>query len=528
MLKTKQMPKNTKKKLKKTKIIGGKNIADITLREKLNFLEVTSKNSFFDNNFKDLFISIDNNDKEATDLDTVSLFKIDKYGNTYIDLTKDYIKYALLCLDDHDNNSYLFLKKNYKYRDSLTIFEDYQDNIEETDLENKADEYYANFQTLVKNLVENIVENKTGETKYKVFKDYMYDIYSDGIILLTVGNDDSAHNLKQYKNNSTKTDITDITEIIDFFKEKKDCLIIKKDIRDTSNENYLYDCMLQIINKLARTLLEKLVPETLNIKGKFDKEALNKAVKAEEAVPQKVIEIREKLKKLINIILNEKVEISNVKHGILLKSLKTIMLNDLGIKKGITFEYVDNIYNDILNKKKIFYKDYDFNKIISSSEIKYNKVINEACNSNRRKESFQHIINAIYDDKNDKNDENINMLKNLSSGINDNNCDNTIDDILKKRSYLISEANIRRLELETAYYINGSTLNLNDKKNLFDDDISLRKFNKYRKDMAEHLENNSINIDTRKKILLEYSAFKDNFNKYIRDDNKLKDIHISI
>jgi hypothetical protein len=58
-------------------------------------------------------------------------------------------------------------------------------------------------------------------------------------------------------------------------------------MNDTSKDNYLYDCMLQIINKLARTLLEKLDDSTLDKKGTFSKDALENAVEAVEAAEAK-------------------------------------------------------------------------------------------------------------------------------------------------------------------------------------------------------------------------------------------------
>jgi hypothetical protein len=284
MLKTKQMPKNTKKKLKNTKIIGGKNIAAFTLREKLELLSnisLTYLHSYIEKLVKHNIIG------ETSIADDVIKDYINfkpNYTFTYTTNVYNFIKYVLLCLDDHDDISYLLLKKkNENVKNYSAIFDDDGDIQDEAVLLQKAGEYYTTFKTLVENLVENI--EKTEETNDTKFKDYMYDIYSDGIILLTAGNDDSVHNLKQYKKNSTETEIT---EIVDFFKEKRDCLIIKKDMNDASNDNYLYDCMLQIINKLARTLLEKLGEEALNKTGTFSKDALENAVeavkrKAEEA-----------------------------------------------------------------------------------------------------------------------------------------------------------------------------------------------------------------------------------------------------
>jgi hypothetical protein len=547
MLKTKQMPKNTKKKLKKTKIIGGKNIADITLREKLKFIKHISRTALHD----DVVNLVKYIDKEEGYFleENIIFAKVNlrsKYLGKYITNTNNFIKYALLCLDDHNDNSYLLLNKKYENAKNYSdIFDDGGYIQNEAGLSQKADEYYTKFKTLVENIgKDNIIEGD------KIFKDYMYDIYSDGIILLTVYDTISEDNLILYTKNSNKTTITKIAEIVNFFKVKRDCLIIKKYTYDTSYDNYLYDCMLQIINKLARTLLEKLDDSTLDKKGTFSKDALKEAVEeakrkaeeegdgygaaavAEEEAEQPAAEkaqLLQNVKILVNIIFNKYKDNSDddnlkiTRHSILLKSLKIIMLNKLGKKKEITFDDVDKIYRNELLKNS--FNEDNINKIISSSIITYNILSREACTTGRRIESFQHIINAIYYE-NDENDENINMLKKLSSGIKDPNCNKTIDDIIKKRSYLISEANIRRLELETAYHINGSTFNLNEKINLFDDDTSLHKFNKYREDMAEHLKNNSINIDTRKKILLEYSTFKDNFNKYIRDNNKLKDILI--
>ena len=274
------MPKNTKKKLKKTKIIGGKNIADITLKDKLELLKINSQNAL-QFQVAELVKSIDKNIYYKYDINN-SILNIRKYEDTYIESRKNFIKYALLCLEDHNKNSYSLLKKKYVTMtiDTGIIFDDTIEK--EQELEEKADQYYTLFENFVKNLVENI--EKTDTTgKEKTFNDCMYDIYSNGIILLNIGTIDSQHNLKLYIKNSTESSITELTEIVNFFKVKRDCLIIKKYMSDTSNDNYLYDCMLQIINKLARTLLEKLDDSTLDKKGTFSKDALENAVEAAEA-----------------------------------------------------------------------------------------------------------------------------------------------------------------------------------------------------------------------------------------------------
>jgi hypothetical protein len=537
MLKTKQMPKNTKKKLKKTKIIGGKGneiaIANFTLRKKLELLSdmsVTALHSDIGLLVKyNINAPLNNIDDETIKGNIKRYIEYKEYyAPVYTNAKTSFIKYALLCLENHDNNSYLLLKRNYKYPGSLKLFEDYQEKISnEVELKNNAEDYYANFEKFVKNLVKNI--DKPEEIDDTKFKDYMYDIYSDGIILLTVGNDDSAHNLKQYKKNSTDSDITDITDIaniVNFFKEKKDCLIIKKDIKDALNENYLYDCMLQIINKLARTLQEKLGHEALDRKGTFSKDALEKAVgeaadaakkaeqeavaedgdgdvdeegeakKAEGEEPvdgdeevvaegdavgakaatkaEKEADLLQNVKKLVDIIYNKykdkdsedtdedvnlKINLKITRHTILLKSLKTILLNYLGENKIIKLEDVDDIYKGkILSKEPLFYVNTETAKVISLSNINYNRYIKDACTTERRIKSFQHIINAIYDVENDENVENIKILKRLSSGFKDDNCDDTINKIIIDKTYLLSEADILRTNIDNYILDNNDIL----------------------------------------------------------------------
>jgi hypothetical protein len=428
-----------------------------------------------------------------------------KYIDEYITNTKNFIKYALLCLDDHNDNSYLLLKKKYENAKNYSdIFDDGDDIQDEAGLSQKADEYYTKFKTLVKNLVENIGKDNIIEDNDKNFKDYMYDIYSDGIILLTVYDNYSQDNLILYTKNSTETyeynNKTKVLNFLDFFKVKRDCLIIKKYTYDTSNENYLYDCMLQIINKLARTLLEKLDDSTLDKKGTFSKASLENAVEAgaaaEDGDGEEVAETAEEeaadaikeagagekpatenevllqnVKKFVDIIYNkykesayydEDYNLKITRHSILLKSLKIIMLNKLGEKKGITFEDVDNIYSDKILKKLFYGIKYNIDKVISSSKITYNKVLKEACTNNRRIESFQHIINVIYDenDENGKNNENIKMLKNISSGLMDLNCDDTINKIIRDKTYILSQAYILRTNINN--YINENPTILTD------------------------------------------------------------------
>ena len=319
---------------------------------------------------------------------------------------------------------------------------------DKTKLESKANAYYKQFKTSIITLNSN--NNIQTNAVYDYIISYIYDVY-DGIVLLTVQKDGKL-NLRVYDadNKPSATSfagrqITENNEIRQFFKIEKNYLIIKKNEGD--KDNYIYDCMMQIIYKIVRVLIDNIEYYEIYLNYKYQLFYL-------------IIDII--VEKANTINADENRDYLEIKHYILLKSLKTIMFNMFNSKAntGITSENIDKIYisklKEINQGSNPSFEEPFYNAIIdkSNNKSRFKKisdainVLGKRCNNETSTESFQHIINVLgaYDDIDYKK-----LLIKLSTSLFSYNCDATIEKIITEKSYLLSKARIMSLYLEQTY-----------------------------------------------------------------------------
>lgn len=465
MLNTNQTPtqiegKFTKKKLKKTRIVGGEGeFKYFLLKDRLDFLLNNLKKALEDNKIKNLIkaMNMNTNDytfNEAGIKNEISKTSVD-YTQDNINKIENIVKCTLLCLiyPLYDNTYKLLYDLNTLYvekndsLDSITI-----NDTEKTKLELNANTYYEQFKKSIITLNSN--NNIQTNAEYDYIISYIYDVY-DGIVLLTVQKDGKL-NLKVYDadNKPSATsfagrEITENNEIIQFFKNGKNYLIIKKNEGDKDNYiyDYIYDCMMQIIYKIVSVLIYNI---------EYYEIYLNYKLK----LLKKIIDII--VEKANTINADENRDYLEIKHYILLKSLKTIMFNMFNSKAntGITSENIDKIYisklKEINQGSNPSFEEPFYNAIIdkSNNKSRFKKisdainVLGKRCNNETSTESFQHIINVLgaYDDINYKK-----LLIKLSTSLFSYNCDATIEKIITEKSYLLSKARIMSLYLEQTY-----------------------------------------------------------------------------
>jgi hypothetical protein len=475
MLNTNQTPtqiegKFTKKKLKKTRIVGGEGeFKYFLLKDRLDFLLNNLKKALEDNKIKNLIkaMNMNTNDytfNEAGIKNEISKTSVD-YTQDNINKIENIVKYTLLCLIyPLDDNTYkllydlntLYVEKPHSLN-NITI-----NDTDKTKLESKANAYYKQFKTSIITLNSN--NNIQTNAVYDYIISYIYDVY-DGIVLLTVQKDGKL-NLRVYDadNKPSATsfagrEITENNEIRQFFKIEKNYLIIKKNEGDKDNYiyDYIYDCMMQIIYKIVSVLIDNIeyYEIYLNYKLKLLKKIIDiiveKANTKENAIDTGLITSPNKEDKYLEI-----------KHYILLKSLKTIMFNMFNSKAntGITSENIDKIYisklKEINQGSNPSFEEPFYNAIIdkSNNKSRFKKisdainVLGKRCNNETSTESFQHIINVLgaYDDIDYKK-----LLIKLSTSLFSYNCDATIEKIITEKSYLLSKARIMSLYLEEMY-----------------------------------------------------------------------------
>jgi hypothetical protein len=561
MLKTKKMPKQkqnkkqtqndgkiTKKNLKKPKIIGGKIIQQLSLKEKLEFLkQCLVKNAASDDYFK-LFKIIDSvSDYDDTFFDnsisTASVKKISDFDNCLKDI--------LLCLSDHDDyNSYALLNKTIK---SINITLSDQKKITElsetvdisddkmSELSTKSELYFNKYKIFLEDFINKVVNSDTGSddvgadaggtdgngsvpdddtgsvpdddtgsvregdtdddaespsrtepakpranfgdvvgggigsyySKYirpkddmsqakieeNLFETSMFQIYTDGIVLLTIdGQNYNNPTLKVFKgiNKKEDTEISGKDAIINFFNTKTDILIIRRYNDGSANDDYYWDCRIQLMYKLVKILIE-------NIGGYED--ALKTQLQTNLKDKRFLLKYKTNLLDKLIAIIFEKLpdDVTDIKYGIILTSLKVIILNN----EGIDDKHIDEKYTKYLTNRSI--KTTNIESIIglSNDKMPKNKF---AAKCDSRREYFEHIINVLYTNKNkteiygdaDVNEE-LEILIKLSASaspgislfgktLNEDNCRTTINGYIKKyKSYLISEAYIGKLELLADY-----------------------------------------------------------------------------
>jgi len=557
MLKAKQIPKKkqnkkpakndgkiTKKKYIKTKIIGGgKMIQLLTLNEKLDFLkECLKKYVFFINsNTGNGYFQYYENIISKRPFTDNFLDKFNSHGEDVISFISN-LQFILLCLYDHDNyDSYTLLKIYYekhfvsdtqKLFDTITIDEEKKEK-----LELEASTYYNKYVNLLNDFINKIisvdnpsVEEVEGvadvvekkititqdEREQNLFNTHMFKIYTNGIVLLTI-DEKEAYNLKVFKSidNKDGDEISNKQKIINFLNDNRDSLIIRI-YKNPDNDNHFYDCRLQLMYKLVNILIYNIDNYKYALKTQLE---TNLKTQGKTFLPKYKKNLLDNLIAIIFEKLPDKV--SHIKYGIILKSLKVIILNN----KGIDDAYIDNEYTKYLKNRNTF-DDDDIISIIAASNDKMPKYAFADTCVNRR-EYFEHIINVLYTKKDSVNEktekysdeevkEDLEILIKLSTsndvtGLLEKTCKTTIDKIIGEKGYLISEANIQSLELKDKYKVLDQDI-------IDEINMELRKYITLIIDTYINDDNVGLYLDkkyepTKNAILKIYDEFKKDFNK---------------
>ncbi len=324
-----------------------------------------------------------------------------------------------------------------------------------------------------------------GEREQDIFKTGMFQIYDEGIVLLNI--DDiyhTDHTLQVFKSvGKVEKTINEKDEIITFFNTNNEVLIIRRYKSDiTSTDYYELECRIQLMYKLVKILLDNI--------NLYD-EALKEQLKTNLKKPEFLLNYKTNLlDKLIAIIFEKlPLKVTDIKYGIILKSLKVIILNN----KGIDDTYIDEEYTKYLNIRKIEAANIESIIALSTDKPTY-----RFAKCDNRKEYFEHIINVLYTNKDGDTDETekykdeevnedleilIKLSASASSGVSllgktfEENCRTTITGyITKYKSYLISEAIIGKLELLADYkeymIISDSNKNGEIKPNLSEEELN--------------------------------------------------------
>jgi hypothetical protein len=469
------------------------------------------------------------------------LDKFNSHGEDVISFISN-LQFILLCLYDHDNyDSYTLLKIYYemhfvsdrdKLFDTITIDEEKKEK-----LELEASTYYNKYVNLLNDFINKIisvdnpsVEEVEGvadvvekkititqdEREQNLFNTHMFKIYTNGIVLLTI-DEKEAYNLKVFKSINIKEDyeISNKQKIINFLNDNRDSLIIRI-YKNPDNDNHFYDCRLQLMYKLVNILIDNIDNYKDALKTQLE---TNLKTQGKTFLPKYKTNL---LDKLIAIIFEKLPDnVTHIKYGIILKSLKVIILNN----KGIDDAYIDNEYTKYLKNRNTF-DDDDIESIIAASNDKMPKYAFADTCVNRR-EYFEHIINVLYTKKDSVNEktekysdeevkEDLEILIKLSTsndvtGLLEKTCKTTIDKIIGEKGYLISEANIQSLELKDKYKVLDQDI-------IDEINMELRKYITLIIDTYINDDNVGLYLDkkyepTKNAILKIYDEFKKDFNK---------------
>jgi hypothetical protein len=230
-----------------------------------------------DNKIKNLIKAMNNYGFDKTDIDKTDIEKdieteFRKKGVDYtsgdIENIESIVKYTLLCLLEHNDNAryQLLYKYNKSYVSNLNFNTNVNGIEENMKLISLAEGYYTFFKTKVNDLlIFYLYYNEQSVSKPIIpeIRSYICDIYN-GIVLLTVSSNNTeliVYDKKPFTSRVLLNDkpftsskvLTNNKEIVEFFKNNKNYLIIKK--YDGDIKNCIYDCMMQIIYKIVSVLI---------------------------------------------------------------------------------------------------------------------------------------------------------------------------------------------------------------------------------------------------------------------------------
>ena len=469
------------KKLKKTRGGGGETTPQQDLEKKFKTM-LTSLEGSYSISFGDIFKNMNN---KGSLIEAIQNYKNTEYQKQDKDTIMKAVKDALA----------LLLKKNTSSTEQdKEPLQDKKEPSPDASLEQikisvsdenatkpDASPGYEKFKSLVEVFTENIVNlkpsstNKEKNTNDIKFKEHIYSIYTDGIVLLNITDKQSAV-ANVYKTEGYVRKHNTLDNIVEFLTKSENCLIIVN--RTETNDNYVYDCMLQILSKLVKILLDsdnlqRYIDKYLNneddspgsSKKQEIKTAKVSAKDSDEVLNELILAIYENLKdeEIIDTYTTEK-------HRVLLRSLIFIRY---GVPKKInetTFKIVKDAYMKQFEKNKELadiLRNFEYSYVVDN--IPDDFAVN--CTSNSMKESFQHILNAMSSSPSPNNilEKNKQILIKSSKGF-FSDCARTINIIIKAKSYLLSEPIIMSGDIKRNYF---SKIKGKVGKNINTDNISV-------------------------------------------------------
>ena len=443
------------KKLKKTRIGGGETTPQqlkIKLETILTSLEVSFGDILKNTNNKELLIEAIQNYKNAG------------YEKQYQDDIMRAVKDALGLLLKKNTNS--TEKEKVASPDEKETSPDEKEtspdeiNVslplsDENTTEPDASTGYEKFKSLVEVFTENIVNLKPLFTNNEnpkdiKFKENIYRIYTDGIVLLNITVPPFAV-ANVYKPEGYVRKHKTLDNIVEFLTKSENCLIIVN--RTETNDNYVYDCMLQILYKLVKILLDsdnlqKYIDKYLNNEDDSPVSSEKQEIKKEEVLNELIQAIYENLK-------DETIDKYTIeKHRVLLRSLIFIRY---GVDKDIkeeTFKTVKEAYMKQFGKNKALadaLSNFKYTEIVDTNILGQASYFPLNCMSNSMIESFQHILNAMSSSSNSITEDDKKILIKLSDGLLTSDCKRTIKNIIETKSYLLSEPLIMSEDIKRNY-----------------------------------------------------------------------------
>jgi hypothetical protein len=434
------------KKLKKTRGGGGETTPQ-QLKIKLETM-LTSLEDSYDISFGDIFKNTNN--KELL-IKAIQNYKNAGYEQKYKDAIIKAVRDGLV----------LLLKQNTSSTEQETSLEEIDLLLsDENATEPDASPGYEKFKSLVEVFTENIVNlkplftNKENPKDIK-FKEHIYRIYTDGIVLLNITAPPFAV-ANVYKTEGYVRKHNTLDNIVEFLTKSENCLIIVN--RTETNDNYVYDCMLQILSKLVNILLE-----SDNLQKYIDKYLNNEDDSPVSSEKQEIITAKVSAKDLNELILaiyenlkNEEIidTYTTEKHRVLLRSLIFIIYGAAKNINEATFKTVKDAYMKQFGKNKALadiLSKFEYAKIVDTNMVGQPSYFPLNCMSNSMIESFQHILNAMSSSPSSITEDDKKILIKLSDGLLTSDCKRTINNIIKTKSYLLSEPLIMSEDIKRNY-----------------------------------------------------------------------------
>ena len=475
------------KKLKKTRIGGGE-----TTPQQLK-IELETMLTRLEEGFGDILKNTNN--KELL-IDAIQKYKNTEYQKQYKDAIIDAVRDGLVLLLKKNTSSTeqeetsqekieLLLGENTTEPDASpgvksqeeTSQEEIKLLLGENTTEPDASTGYEKFKSFVEAFTKNI--NLTPPSNYQetqestTFKEHIYKIYTDGIVLLTISQTPSPV-ANVYKADKNVSEYKTLDNIVEFLTKSENCLIIVN-LTET-NDNYVYDCMLQILSKLVKILLESdnleiYINRYLNNEDaspvssekQENKTAKVSAKDTDKVLNELILVIYENLKKdeIIDTYTTEK-------HRVLLRSLIFIIYGAAKNINEATFKIVKEAYMIQFGKNKELadiLSKFEYAKIVDTNMVGQASYFPLNCMSDSMIESFQYILNAMSSSasSNSISEDDKNILIKLSDGLLSSDCKRTINNIIKTKSYLLSEPLIMSEDIKRNYKIKGKLNNRNYK-----------------------------------------------------------------